>query len=290
MAGPVQWFYILFYVPMVVLNGASNAILKWFGMDAAMHEVKHTEQELRVLLTTAQTSGGFSLNRLLIVENIFDLGTQSVREAMIPWTQVQRISKTSTRTQIMRALTETRFSRYPVIDGSGPPQQYLLMKDLIVQPTSETDWTRSLRPLPQVSPDENLEVTMQRLQGDGANMAIVVENNRPIGIITLEDILEEVVGRIEDEYPRLPRLYLKDALATGGIVLDLQSQTPEEAIREMAAVINADTVPGGVNIALMALAREKQMPTDVGNGVAIPHARCPGLPRSLLILGRSGER
>ena len=130
---------------------------------------------------------------------------------------------------------------------------------------------------------------MQKLQGDGANMAVVVHDNRPVGVITLEDILEEVVGRIEDEYPRLPRLYLKDALSAGGVVLDMAATDSEEAIRELMATVPAANFPANVNVTSLALARERQLPTDVGNGVAIPHARCPGLAMPVMVVGRSAE-
>src|SRR6185503_16282327 len=104
---------------------------------------------------------------------------------------------------------------------------------------------------------------MQQLQKDGANMAVVVDGGRPVGLITLEDILEEVVGRIEDEYPRLPRLFLKEALTSGNVVLDFPAQTPEEAIRGLAAHIPPQNLPGGPDVCALALARERQMATDV---------------------------
>ncbi|MFO0906397.1 MAG: CNNM domain-containing protein [Pirellulales bacterium] len=288
-ATPLRWTYYLFFLPMTVLNGASNLLLRLVGLQPGHHEVAHSEEELRLLLSTAQTTGGFSLNRMLILENIFDLGGQTVREAMIPWAQVYYVSRNSNREQILRAITETRFSRYPVVEPEGPPRHYLLMKDLLVQPGEELDWTRALRPLPAVRPDENLEVVMQKLQGDGANMAVVVDDARPVGVITLEDILEEVVGRIEDEYPRLPRLYLKDALSAGGVVLDIQATTPEEAIRELMSTVPPVNLPANVNVTNLALARERQLPTDVGHGVAIPHARCPGLALPIMVVGRSVE-
>ncbi len=289
-AYPLLWAYRLFYLPMVVLNGASNLILRLIGLEAAQPDVIHTEQELRMLVSTAQMTSGFSLNRLLMLENIFDLGHQTVKDAMIPWHRVQSLRQSAGRDEVMRLLAEHRFSRWPVLDpATGIPIGYLLIKDLIVQPAGDQDWVKLVRPVRTVRPDDNLEATMQRLQKDGANMAVVVDGHRPVGLISLEDILEEVVGRIEDEFPRLPRLYLKEALTAGGVLLDVPAQTPEAAIRALAALIPAQNVPHGADVCALALARERQVVTDMGHGVAIPHARCPGLARPLIVFGRATE-
>ena len=97
----------------------------------------------------------------------------------------------------------------------------------------------------------------------------------------------EVVGRIEDEYPRHPQVSLREAVLAGGMVLNLSAQSPEEAIHEMASAILPDRLPSEVDIANLAVVRERELPTDVGLGVAIPHARCPGLSEPLVVFGRS---
>jgi mannitol/fructose-specific phosphotransferase system IIA component (Ntr-type)/predicted transcriptional regulator len=243
-----------------------------------------------MLVSTAETTTGFSLNRLLMLENIFDLGRQTVRDAMIPWSQVRYLTKTATHDQVIRLVVEHRFSRWPVLDpATGLPVGYLLAKDLIGQSRDDQNWQRLLRPLRIVGPNENLEVIMQQLQKEGGNIAVVADGGRSIGLITLEDILEEVVGRIEDEYPRLPRLFLRDALKAGGVVMDFPAETPEEAIRTLVAAIAPPDLPQGMDVCRMALERERQMPTDVGHGVAIPHARCPRLTRPLIVFGRAAE-
>lgn len=289
-AFPMRWMYRLFYLPMLVLNGASNQVLQCIGIKAGHADVAHTEQELRILLFTAQTSGDFSLNRLLMLENIFDLGNQTVKDAMIPWGRVQHLSRHATRDEVLQHLSRHRFSRWPVLDaGAATPVGYLLMKDMIVQSPADTSWTHLVRPLQVVDPHHGLDATLQALKGDGANMAVVVENGRAVGMITLEDILEEIVGKIEDEYPRLHRVYLKDALEAGGVVLDLAAPTAEEALRRLAAAIPQENLPKGVDVSRLALARERQIPSDIGNGVAIARARCPELARPLIVLGRSLE-
>ena len=84
-----------------------------------------------------------------------------------------------------------------------------------------------------------------------------------------------------------PRLYLKHVLQAGGVVLDLTAQTPAQAIRSLAAAIPPENLPQGVDVSALALARERQLPSDIGHGVAIPRARCPGLAKPLMVLGRS---
>jgi len=289
-AYPMRWAYFAFYLPMRVLNGASNWLLRRMGLKAGTSEVAHSEQELRMLLSSAQASGEFSLNRLLVLENIFDLGKQTVRDAMIPWSDVKHLTQSATGDEVLRAVAEHRFSRWPVLDrATGKPVGYLLAKDLVVAGPGAREWARLTRPLRIVRPGDSLEATLQQLQRDGANMAVVMEHGRPIGLITLEDILEEIVGRIEDEYPRLPKLFLKDALAYGGVDLHLTAQTPDEAIRALAALIPKEHLPPNAAVAALAIAREKQVPTDVGPGLAIPHARCPALRNPILVFGRCAD-
>ncbi len=289
-ADPMRLAYVVFYLPMRALNGASNLILKLLGLEAAHHEIAHSEQELRMLLFATQETGSFSFNQLLMLENLFDLSKQTVRDAMITWPFVKTISADTSFPEMMRIVREHRFSRYPVIDPkSHMPVKYLLMKDLLLLNERDYSWLHILRPLRVVGPSDNLETTMQELQRDGANMAVVMDGSKPVGLITLEDILEEIVGKIEDEYPRLPRLFLKDALAAGAICLDVQAGSATDAIRELTNAIPKENLPPGEDVAALALAREQLLTTDVGFGVAIPHARCPKLVRPFLVFGRSEE-
>lgn len=286
-AYPMRWAYIVFYLPMRVLNGASNWLLKRFGLEPEEREMGHSEQELRMLLAEVPARGVLSLNRLLVLENIFDLAAQRVRDVMLPWPRVQYLTRTDTYADVLRRIIEHRYSRWPVLEPrTGKPVGYLLAKDLLTLRPGETDWPRLLRPLRLVQPNDSLEATMIQLQREGANMAVAMEHGRPVGLIALEDILEEIVGRIEDEYPRLPKLFLKDALKNGGVALDVEAQTPEEAIRKLAALIPAENLPPGADVAALAISREQQVSTDLGHGVALPHARCPNLKGPLLVFGR----
>lgn len=226
----------------------------------------------------------------LIRENVSNLRGLSVRTVMVPWTRVHRLSKTATHEDVLREVAKQRFSRWPVIDPkTDRPLGYLLTKDLVAEARSASAWTELLRPLRSVRPDDSIESTLIDMQREGATVCVVEEAGSPVGLITIEDIIEQVVGVIEDEYPRHAQLLLRDTLEAGAVVLDLAAQTKEEAIIELASALPPDRLPPGVNIAGLALEREREVSTDVGFGVAIPHARCPNLACPLLAFGRTRE-
>ncbi len=224
----------------------------------------------------------------LIRENVSNLRGLSVRTVMVPWTRVHRLSKSAASEDVLREVAKQRFSRWPVVDPkTDRPVGYLLTKDLVAEARSAAAWTELLRPLRSVRPDDSIESTLIDMQRDGATVCVVEDSGSPVGLITIEDIIEQVVGVIEDEYPRHTHLRLQDTLAA--VVLDLAVQTKEEAIIELASALPPHKLPTGANIAALALEREREVSTDVGFGVAIPHARCPNLASPLLALGRSRD-
>ena len=227
----------------------------------------------------------------LILENVSNLGAQSVRSVMVPWTRVRRLSTAASLDDVRKEVAEQHFSRWPVVDATtARPIGYLLAKDLVrAHVPGESDWTKLIRPLRVVSLDDDMESTLLRLQQEGGTVCVVEDAGSPVGLITIEDILEQVVGRIEDEYPRHSHVFLRDALQAGGIVMELSGQTSEEAIRELASAIPAERLPPNADVADLAITRERELPTDVGLGVAIPHARCPDLRGPILVFGRSSD-
>lgn len=226
----------------------------------------------------------------LIRENVSNLRGLTVRSVMVPWTRVHRISNRSSHEEVLREVSRQRFSRWPVVDPkSDRPVGYLLTKDLVAEARSVSEWTSLVRPLSAVRPEDSVETTLIEMQRDGATVRVVEEGGNPAGLITIEDIIEQVVGVMEDEYPRHKRLILRDALEAGAIVPELGATTKEQAIVELAAALPDEGLPAGVNIAGLALEREREVSTDIGFGVAIPHARCPSLARPLLAVGRSRD-
>jgi len=226
----------------------------------------------------------------LILDNVSGLRSQPVRNIMVPWTRVRRLSTAATLDDVRRQVSEKRFSRWPVVKAeTGSPVGYLLAKDLIGLNSDGSDWTCLVRPLGTVRPEDDVESALLYFQREGATMCVVRDGESPVGIVTVEDALEQVVGRIEDEYPRHPKLSLHDLLVTDDELLNLSARTSEQAIAEMAARIPTVQLPAGADVAGLGIAREREMNTSLGHGIAVPHARCPALAQPLLVFGRSVE-
>ena len=226
----------------------------------------------------------------LILENVSNLRGQHVRGVMAPWSRVQWLPKSDSREAILARIVGKHYSRWPVVDpATGAPVGYLLVKDLLADRSENGQWTHLVRPLRSVRPDDDMETTLVHLQQENAAICVVEEGGKPVGLITLEDILEQVVGRIEDEYPRESPRLLQDALEAAGDIVDLQGRTAEHVIRELAAAIPQEKLPADCIVAKLAIAREENVSTDLGIGVAVPHARCAGLKSPLVVMGRSTE-
>jgi CPA2 family monovalent cation:H+ antiporter-2 len=227
----------------------------------------------------------------LIVDNLAHIQSQRIASVMVPWAGVRWLAATASRGEVLELIAQARFSRWPVVaPHSRRPTGYLLVKDLVAH--GEGDWTELIRPLKSIESTESIDAALSRMQEEGASIYLVEDAGVIFGLITLEDILEQVVGQLEDEDEHERPLLLSDAIEMGGVVVPMVARSRDQAIRELVAAVPPSRVPEGMDlagIAALALAREDEISTDLGNGIAIPHARCPGLGAPLVVVGQSKD-
>ena len=282
------------WLPLVGLNGSANLVLRLLGFGAPASEPLHSEQELRIILELSQSAGSLSFRQLLIMENVFDLRAVHVRDAMrlrdglavlrvdAPW---------DANFAVIRAARQTR---YPLVDGGGKPMGIVHVKDLVLagpEGIGHPDLRRLARPFQTVREDASLESVLGDLQRRHRHMAIVVDaGDRWTGLITLEDIIEEIVGTIEDEFELEQPLFLADGLTEGRVVLGLAAESLELAIREAFARVPPAELPlPAARIADAVVERERGMPTLLARGLAAPHARLEEIREFVLVFARSEE-
>ncbi len=291
-AWPMRVFYVGFYLPRAVLHGAARLVLRLIGVRDPEFRETLSEDEIRSLLGVSQVRGLMSLRRLLMLENVLDLDGLKVTDAMRPRHQVATIATGGDVQAVLHRFRETHFSRYPLVDRDDRVVGILNIKSIlheIAGGTRPADVDRLARGAVYAREEMPLERVLADLQRRREQMAIVTDaQDRWTGIITMEDVLEELVGTLGDEYEMEKPVFLAEILAPERIVMELEAKTLRDGVRELAShAALAGEAFGGLGEVL--LRREAVMSTYVGKGIAIPHARLSGLDRSLLLLGRSRE-
>ena len=204
-AFPLWFFYLIFSPAIVALNWTANQVLRLFGIRPASEaEHSHSGEELRFLLEQGREGGTIEEEEHELIENVFEFGETSVREIMVPRTSIAAIEVTSSRSALVNLLVEGGYSRIPVYEDSldniigvvHAKDLITLMehRDLIIL----RDLLRPAFFVPETKPIDDLLREFQRRK---VHLAIVVDEfGSTAGLVTMEDVLEELVGEIQDEH------------------------------------------------------------------------------------------
>jgi CBS domain containing-hemolysin-like protein len=227
LAGPLNVFYWMFRPFIWVLNGFSNFILRLIGITPLKEAEVHSPEELRLMVEQGKKSGMIEARKYEIIRNAFDFAERSARQAMVPRTHVFGINKTNPVTQSIDKILENGYSRVPVFEGTiDHIVGIIFTKDLLQKLRSGKDFTidEIMRPAHYIASNKRLIDIMRDFQKQHIQFAIVVDEfGGTEGVITMEDILEELVGEIQDEYdsetPLVERIDDKKFRVQGSVTL-----------------------------------------------------------------------
>ncbi len=292
-ARPMRMLHHIFFLPIMVLNLSANAVLRLLGFSKDLKEV-HTEEELRIILGESQDGGVMPFRRLLLFENLFDLGSETVKDAMRLRSQVKVMPADGTRETMVEAILSHGYSRYPVVardaDPAAAPIGIVHAKEVLAKLAPGAPLSSMVRPFLTFPADAPLERALSEFQRSRNHLAVVVDAaGRWVGQLSFEDVIEEIVGSIEDEFEREQPLHLDELLTDRRVALDITATSIDEAISLVMRRIPLPELPGttgNVDVARLLLERERNLSTYVGRGIAIPHARIVGLERPIAIFAR----
>lgn len=205
---PLRLFYFLFLPAIWVFNGSANLLLRAVGITPVSgHELAHSAEEIRIILEHSEQSGVLSEQRHELLEGALDIGERTVRQIMVPRVDVVYISTSATWEQIVQTVIEHGYSRFPLCEGDLDHLIGILYaKDLLRYlgqpkgPPSPEEIVALKRECLFVPESQRVEALLKRFQRSRVHMAAVVdEYGGTSGIVTLEDVLEELVGEIQDE-------------------------------------------------------------------------------------------
>jgi CBS domain containing-hemolysin-like protein len=202
---PSTWLFMRVAGPVIRLfDGSANRLLRLIGVEPVeeLHAAVSTE-ELDLIVDSSAESGHLTHQQAALLARAIDFGELEASDAMIPWNRVITIDAEATAADL-RDLMDSRHSRFPVLDDDGKVQGIVHAKDLLgvdrmaYDTTAVTSLLHEILAVPEAA---GLNVVLAELRAHATEMAIVIdEYGGPAGVVTLEDIVEELVGEIEDEY------------------------------------------------------------------------------------------
>ena len=206
LAYPLHWFYRLVFPLNWLLDKANAGILKLLGVRGGPHHEIISEDEISAIVDDSEAHGELEQQTAEIIRKAFLFDDQTAREVMVPWVNVDKLRLTSDADTNKEIVIRTQHSRFPILDGKGNVVGVLATKDLTTAFIAEEKdvWaslSERLRSPMVVPPTLLISSLLERMRSTRTHMAIVVdEHGTYIGIVTLEDMLEEIVGEIEDEW------------------------------------------------------------------------------------------
>ena len=203
-AYPLQFFFIIFRPFIWILNGIANFILKMIGISAVHGSDIHSSEELKYLVQEGQKSGEIDAAEYKIIKNAFGFSEQTAKQVMVPRTQVFAFDINEFNNKTIEKIIRESYSRIPCYeDNLDNIAGVVYLKDILIAARKkETFDIRSIiRNMHVVPETKSIGQLLNEFQIKHQQMALVVnEYGGTEGIITMEDILEELVGEIQDEY------------------------------------------------------------------------------------------
>lgn len=249
---PMKVFYVLFKPFIWLLNGLANMLLRGMGFSAHDHLEVHSAEEIKLLLDQSKESGAIKASEHELIKNVFNFNFITARQIMVPRTSICAIDIELGEKEVTDMIIKEGYSRMPLYkDRIDNIIGIVYIKDLLkmIGKQEKFDLQSVMRPPYYVPHTKKINELLKELQEKHLHMAVITDEFGGIaGIVTIEDILEELVGEIQDEYdeeaPIVEKLnnheYVVNALSG---IEDVNNHLPAPLPKSSSY----DTVAGWVN-------------------------------------------
>lgn len=220
-AGPISSFSKIASFFVNILTASTNVFLRPFGAKAFSQRSFISEEEIKLLIEEGKDKGIFEPTEHELIHSVFKFTDISVKGVVVPFTQIVAFGMNESPETIIRTIAEENFSRYPVFDRDKSDIKGLLYaKDVFNELAfgREISVPKLLHPALFAPETMKISMLMREMQKKRLHMAIVVDEYGVVtGLVTIEDLLEEIVGEIRDEYDtEMPVQHLRD----GSLLID----------------------------------------------------------------------
>ena len=230
LARPLVWFGTLLFPLIWLLNGSAQILLRVFGVKPAGHEQAHSEEELKIIMTQSFQGGEINQTELSYLQNIFAFDERIAKDVMVPRTQIMAVDRETDPQEILRLIDEHRYTRFPVTENGDKDNiiGFLNAKELVmlIARGRLNDVNEHIHDIYVIHESTPLHDALVKMQKNSVHMALVIdEYGGTAGLITMEDILEQIVGEIRDEFDE-------------DEVEDIAEQTPERYLINGRVLLN----------------------------------------------------
>lgn len=251
-AGSINFFSKIAYPAVKFLTTSTNLVVKLMGGPVKATGDQITEEEIRLMINVGEEKGIFQETETEMINSIFEFDDTVAKEVMTPRTDIIALSAEATREEILDVIVEENFSRIPVYEESiDNIIGILYVKDLFTMIKNNAEWEVSLRniirPAHFVPEYKKIDELFKEMQKSKTHIAVIIdEYGGTAGIITIEDLLEEIVGNIFDEYDDVvldyekidDNTYIISGMLDIGDVNDiLDSSIPEEEFDTISGML-----------------------------------------------------
>ncbi len=201
---PLQFFYYVFRPIIYLLNGFANFLLRLIGIQVSAHEASHSSEELQYLLEKGKESGALNNSEHELIKNVFDFNERIVKNIMVPRTKIVAVEQDETAEDFIETVTEEGYSRIPIYDDNIDQIIGVVhTKDILPLLVKGKEVVlKNIMRKPYFIPEtKKINDLMTEFQLKRIQIAFVLDEfGGTAGMVTLEDIVEELVGEIQDEY------------------------------------------------------------------------------------------
>jgi magnesium and cobalt exporter, CNNM family len=202
---PLRIFMVLFRPLVWVVNASTNFVLRPWGIKLGGEMEAHSEEELRIMISSATASGELEPEEREYLNNVFDFGDRVAREVMVPRPDIEALRVDLPLAEMVDAAVFGRYTRYPVYEEDLDHVLGVVhVKDLLRaarENPDDFDVRSIIRDCLVVPENKPIEQILREFQQRKLQMAIVIDEWGSVeGLITIEDVLEEIVGEIQDEF------------------------------------------------------------------------------------------
>ncbi|MFB4212589.1 hemolysin family protein [Shouchella sp. JSM 1781072] len=205
LSGSLYWFGKIMYPFILTLNGASRLLLRVFGVKPLGQDQAYTEEELKIIMAQSYEGGAIDKEELQYMENVFSFDEHVAKDIMVPRTEMVTIHEGMTMDELVSLMDHYNYTRYPVIeDGDkdkiiGVVNAKKMLQAIVAG--KEVAIKSYIRELPFIFEATSIQDVMHKMQKEKVHMAVIIDEfGGTAGLVTMEEVIEELVGEIRDEF------------------------------------------------------------------------------------------